>query len=293
MVHIICILLMVAFFTLRERKILARIQRRHGPSYVGYGGLLQPFADRVKLVFKEIIIPRNSFKFFFFLAPCLNFFTRFFLWLFIPIDHYAILHFPYSLFLFYIFSSLNIYRLVFAGWASQSRYSIIASLRSIAQMLSYELPLSLCFIGFRRLQQTCDITHFSYNVFFLNIPLCCITLICFFAETNRTPFDLPEAEAELVAGYNVEYSGLPFAFFFIREYRMILLNSRLCTIFFFGTLYIFSLLGFCFLFILIRRILPRYRFDQVLELRWSKLLPLSFSFLYLECALLFYFQLYL
>jgi len=126
-------------------------------------------------------------------------------------------------------------------------------------MLSYELPLSLCFIGFRRLQQTCDITHFSHNVLFLNLPLCCITLICFFAETNRTPFDLPEAEAELVAGYNVEYSGLPFAFFFIREYRMILLNSRLCTIFFFGTLYIFSLLRLCFLFILIRRILPRYR----------------------------------
>jgi NADH:ubiquinone oxidoreductase subunit H len=289
MIHIVSILLIVAFFTLRERKILARVQRRHGPMYVGYNGMLQPFADRIKLIFKEIILPRNTFKFFFFFAPRLNFFTRCFLWLFIPISNYAVLVSPYSVFFFYIFGSMNIYRIVLAGWASQSRYSLLASLRSISQMLAYELPLSLCFIGFRRLQsQTLDITKFTVGAFFLNFPLCLIALICFFAETNRTPFDLPEAEAELVAGYNVEYSGLPFALFFLSEYRMILLNSSLCSIFFFGSFSIIITLRISVFFIIIRRILPRFRFDQVLELRWAKLLPLRFSFLYLECGLLFY-----
>jgi NADH-quinone oxidoreductase subunit H len=297
---IIPLLISVAYFTLAERKILSVIQRRKGPNVVGLYGLLQPLSDGLKLFSKESIIPSNSNKFLFIFAPLLTFSLSCMGWAVIPFAQYSFLS-DFNIGILYIFmiSSLSVYGIIIAGWASNSKYAFLGSLRSTAQMVSYEvsmgfiiMTIALC-AGSFNLQ---TIVMSQKYVWFV-IPFFPLFLIFFasgLAETNRHPFDLPEAESELVSGYNVEYSGMGFALFSLGEYANMLLMSSLNVILFFGgwqapfffLTFIPSCIWFslkiCFfviLFIVARGALPRYRYDQLMNLGWKIFLPVSILYL--------------
>jgi len=295
---IICILITVAFFTLAERKIMGSIQRRYGPNVVGFGGLLQPFADGLKLLFKEILIPTKVNRFLYLLAPCATFSLSLINWAFIPSNYGNILiDSNYSLLYVYALMSLSIYGLILAGWISGSRYSFIGAIRASAQMLSYEVSISFIFLIIIIYTQTTNISDIIYIqhelcwLIFILFPLCVIMYISMLAETNRIPFDLPEAEAELVAGYNLEYSSIPFALFFLAEYGTILFNSALIVLLFCGgwdsvaflnfipneLIFIFKTGVVWISFIVVRATYPRYRFDQLIKIGWTVLFPITFS----------------
>lgn len=306
-IYIICLLLAVAFYTLMERKVMASMQRRIGPNVTGLWGILQPFADGLKLILKEIIIPRRSNNLLFLFAPFLTFALSVTSWCFIPFSETVILvdlHLS-MLFLFAI-SSLGIYGIILAGWASNSRYAFLGALRSAAQMISYEVSIGFIFIiivicsgSFNFI----DIVNAQQNCWYILplFPLFIIFFISMLAETNRAPFDLPEAEAELVAGYNVEYASITFAMFFLAEYLNMLLMSALIVIFFLGgwlfpfislnnfSEFIFSLKisFFAYSFVWVRATFPRYRYDQLMSIGWKIFLPLTLGFLILVCAILF------
>jgi NADH-quinone oxidoreductase subunit H len=299
------LLICVAFLTLFERKILASVQRRKGPNIVGFFGLLQPFADGLKLFLKETILPSQSSKFIFILAPLITLTLSLAGWSIIPFS-YGVVFSDIDLGLLYIFaiSSLNVYGIIIAGWSSNSKYAFLGSLRSAAQMVSYEVSIGiiiinlLVFVGSLNLT---DIVIAQESVWFIFVffPVFLMFFISGLAETNRPPFDLPEAEAELVAGYNVEYSAVGFAFFFIGEYANLILMSSLISLFFLGGWlpplfflnflplefwFVLKILFFLFLFILIRASVPRYRYDQLMQLGWKTLLPLSLAFLFLSAS---------
>lgn len=297
---IIPILICVAFLTLFERKVLASIQRRRGPNLVGIFGLLQPFSDGLKLFLKETILPSQASRSIFILAPLITLTLSLSGWSVIPFSYGSIFS-DIDLGLLYIFSvsSLNIYGIIIAGWSSNSKYAFLGSLRSAAQMVSYEVSIGLIIINllfFVGSLNLTDIVCMQQSCWFLFIffPAFSMFFISGLAETNRPPFDLPEAEAELVAGYNVEYSAIGFAFFFIGEYANIILMSFLIVIFFFGGWFSFLQLSFIpsqfwfilkvilflFLFILIRASVPRYRYDQLMQLGWKVLLPISIALLF-------------
>lgn len=290
------ILLIVAFFTVFERKLMALAQRRQGPNVVGLFGLLQAFADGFKLFLKEIIIPFSSNYYIFLLGPFLTFFLSLVSWIIIPFNLNNLFILNYSLLYLYSISSLSIYGIILSGWSSNSKYSLLGALRSTAQMISYELLLgfiflTLCLIvnSFNILdliliQNTCFLVFPLFPIFFL-------FLIVMLAETNRHPFDLPEAEAELVSGYNTEYSSVKFAFFFLGEYANMFLMTVLTSIFFLGGWYSFSfffnntlfifiikILLIMIFFIWARILLPRYRYDQLMRICWKIFLPLLFGF---------------
>lgn len=302
---VIPLLICVAFLTLFERKILASVQRRKGPNVVGYFGLMQPFADGLKLFLKETIIPSQASKFIFLMAPLITLTLSLVGWTVIPFSH-GVVFSDIDLGLLYIFamSSLNVYGIIIAGWSSNSKYAFLGSLRSAAQMVSYEVSIGiiiinlLIFVGSLNLT---DIVLAQENCWFIFVffPVFLMFFVSGLAETNRPPFDLPEAEAELVAGYNVEYSAVGFAFFFIGEYANLILMSTLIVIFFLGGwLPIFGLgflpayiwfstkiLIFLFLFILVRASVPRYRYDQLMQLGWKTLLPLSLAYLFFTSSI--------
>jgi NADH-quinone oxidoreductase subunit H len=309
------ILIVVAFFTLAERKAIASIQRRSGPAISGIFGFLQPFADALKLIVKEIIIPTKSSKFLFLFSPFLTIFLSLISWVVIPFDGYTRnFDLNFSLLFILVVSSLGVYGILFAGWSSNSKYALMGCLRSVSQMISYEVSISLIIIPIILFSNSLNINliidsqkNTIWYIFPL-LPLSLIFLISILAETNRAPFDLPEAEAELVAGYNVEYSAILFVVFFLAEYANILLMSSLFVIFFLGG-YDFSYLGNCydtsiayaivfsvktiiltFLFIFVRANLPRFRFDQLMIIGWKILLPIVLGFLFLFCGLLFSFN---
>lgn len=295
-------LISVAYFTIAERKIMGGIQMRRGPNVVGFIGLLQPLADGLKLFLKEIIFPNSSDEIFFLIAPLMALILSILGWGIIPFSDGIFLT-DLNLGVIYIFcvSACNIYSLLFAGWGSNSKYSFIGAIRSTAQMISYELAFSF----------SCLIIVLSSNSFNFSkiiliqkyvwfiIPFFSIFIIfyiCILAETNRHPFDLPEAESELVSGYNVEYSGIPFAQFFLGEYGNMLLMSVFGAIFFIGGWFILKsvfgpfLLGFkicigVFYFIINRAIFPRFRFDQLMELGWKSLLPLVIGYFFYTIGL--------
>lgn len=300
---IVPILLAVAFLTLLERKILGGIQRRKGPNLIGYWGLLQPFADALKLILKETIIPSVSNKFLFFFAPILTFSLSLMTWLVIPFGYGFVLS-DLNIGLLYIFaiSSLSVYGIIIAGWSSNSRYAFLGALRSSAQMISYEVSIGLILmtiivpVGSLNLTEIVLFQQNSVRFIIPFFPCFLLFLISMLAETNRPPFDLPEAEAELVSGYNVEYSSAGFALFFIGEYANMIFMSSLCVLLFFGGwsffnfqflfqnffgLFIFSIkvLIILFFFILVRAAFPRYRYDQLMRLGWKVFLPLSFTYL--------------
>lgn len=308
LVIIIPLILTVAYVTYFERKIIGAMQLRVGPDVVGPFGLFQPIADAIKLLHKEIIIPSASNKFLFLIAPVLTFGFSLAAWAVIPFDAEIVLA-DINLGILYLFavSSLAVYGIILAGWASNSKYAFLGSLRSAAQMISYEVSIGLVVItvlikvGSLNLS---DIIHAQKQSWFVwsLFPMWVIFFISSLAEANRTPFDLPEAEAELVSGYHVEYSSFSFALFFLGEYANMIMLSAMNVILFFGgwqapfaitpfTLlpgfiwFIFKICCFLFLFIWIRATLPRYRYDQLMRLGWKVFLPISLLAVVIVAAL--------
>jgi len=292
------LLLCVAFLTLAERKILAAIQRRKGPNVVGFLGLLQPLADGAKLILKETILPSVANRWLFIVAPLLTFFLSLSSWVVVPLSSLSVVA-DVNLALFYIFaiSSLGVYGIVISGWSSNSRYAFLGALRSAAQMISYEISIGIvlmCVILYAGSVSFVDIVQFQKHIWFIvpMLPMAVVFFASTLAETNRPPFDLPEAEAELVSGYNVEYSAAGFALFFIGEYANIILMSTLNAIIFLGgwlspipflpdsaLWLVLKVLLFLFLFVWVRAAFPRYRYDQLMRLGWKVFLPLSLGWL--------------
>ena len=308
LILIVPILIAVAYFTLAERKILASIQRRKGPNVVGTFGLLQPLADGLKLFVKETILPSNADIVLFILAPILTFFLSWLSWAVIPFGN-GMFYTELNIGILYLLaiSSLGVYGIIIAGWSSNSKYSFLGALRSTAQMVSYELTIGFAILSVVVCAQSLNLVGIvvAQKTIWYCIPLFPIFIIFFIsclAETNRHPFDLPEAEAELVSGYNVEYSAMGFALFFLGEYANMLLMSSLTTILFLGGwLAPFNFLNFIpgpfwfsikvvffvILFVVARAILPRYRYDQLMRLGWKTFLPFTISwFLYTSSILI-------
>ena len=304
---ILFLLIAIAYFTLGERKLMAAIQRRKGPDVVGFWGLLQPIADGAKLILKELIIPKRSTFFLFVLGPSLVFILSILGWSMLPVStEQTLTMFTYTVLLNFILAGLNVYGLILAGWSSNSRYAFLGGIRAAAQMVSYELTLgsvNLIIALFSLSFNYIDIVNvqnqsFSWNISAL-LPVFLIYLILMLAETNRTPFDLSEAEAELVAGYNVEYSSMAFAFFFLAEYASMLLLSVIVTLYFFGGWYLNGTESFVFLFgkvvffniffIWVRATLPRYRYDQLMIVGWKVLLPIILGLFMFFSGLLYVF----
>lgn len=298
---IIPVLIAIAYFTTAERKIMGSIQKRKGPNVIGYLGLLQPLADGLKLFVKETIIPANANKIFFLLAPSITFVLSLMNWVVIPLaDGIVISDINLGVIYLLTISSLNVYGVLFAGWSSNSKYAFLGSIRSAAQMISYELPMGFSILCVALCSGSFNLTTIvlaQQNIWFI-IPLFPVFVIFYIsalAETNRHPFDLPEAEAELVSGYNVEYSAMTFALFFLAEYSNMLLMSTFGAILFLGGwlspinnvffnafpgtfwLSLKILIGVIF-FIVTRATLPRYRYDQLMHLGWKLFLPLTLGY---------------
>ena len=288
------------------------MQRRRGPNVLGIYGILQAFADGFKLIGKESIIPSASNFIIFIMAPIFTFTLSLFLWVILPFSYnIVIMDITFGLLFLFTISSLNIYGVIISGWSSNSKYAFLGALRSSAQMISYEVSFGLIimpillFVGTANLSNIVLAQNFMWNIYplFLSFFLFLITIL---AETNRLPFDLPEAESELVSGYNVEYSSLSFALFFLAEYLNMILMSALTIILFLGgwlpffdnniffllPWFWFSLKLFflMFFFIWVRASLPRYRYDQLMILGWKSILPISFALLIVSFFLFFFFK---
>jgi len=305
---IIPVILCVAFLTLTERKILAAIQRRKGPNVVGFFGFLQPFADGIKLVLKEVVLPIWSNKLLFFFAPFVTLCLSLSLWVIVPFSEEVLfVDLEYSVLYILSFSSLTVYGIIFSGWASNSRYAFLGALRSTAQMVSYEVSISLIYICLILVVGSLNLLDFVFTqeaCWFIVpfAPLFLIYLISALAETNRPPFDLPEAEGELVAGYNVEYSAVGFALFFIAEYANLVFQSIIIVILFLGGwlpfislelssfIFTFKILLVLFFLIWVRGILPRYRYDQLMNLGWKAILPFTLAYVVFVSGIFFAFD---
>lgn len=303
------LLISVAFFTVAERKIMGAIQRRRGPNVIGFTGLLQALADGLKLFVKETTLPSSSNVLIFLLAPILSFLLSLIGWAVIPFSHKIVLA-DINLGTLYLFaiSSLNVYGIILAGWASNSKYAYLGGLRSASQMISYEISIGFVLLTIAVCAGSLNLSKVvlaQQEMWFLIplLPLFIMFYISMLAETNRHPFDLPEAEAELVSGYNVEYSAMTFALFFLGEYANMLMMSSLSAILFLGgwlpPLNIFPftwipgsiwfsvkvVIGVLF-FIITRATLPRYRYDQLMHLGWKSFLPLSIGYLMFTIGIL-------
>ncbi len=284
-IKLITILLAIAYYTVAERKILAAIQRRSGPNVVGVVGILQPIADGLKLLLKTLIVPIKAYKLLFIIAPCIFLILTFLIWTVIPLtfDYSEFSTYAsvlYSILFVLAISSINVYPVLFGGWASNSKYAFLGGIRSAAQMISYEVSLGLLILpivlwtgsfNFATILLWQD--KFGWFCFSL-LPNFILFFISILAETNRTPFDLPEAEGELVAGYNVEYSGIIFAMYFLSEYGNMIAMSIICSLLFLGGGF-FKTIVICYLFVLVRATYPRYRYDQLMNIGWKLILPLS------------------
>jgi NADH-quinone oxidoreductase subunit H len=296
LILVVPLLISVAFFTIVERKGMGIIQRRKGPNVIGIVGLLQPFADGLKLFAKETILPSNSNSFIFFMAPILTFFLSLISWVVIPFsDQLVFADIGVGVIYLLAVSSLSVYGIIIAGWSSNSKYSFLGALRSTAQMISYEVSIGFVVVNICVLAGSFNLNDIilaqRYAWFILpSLPVFIIFYISMLAETNRHPFDLPEAEAELVSGYNVEYSSMTFALFFLGEYSNMLSMSAFSALLFLGGWlplfnffpgsFWFSLkvsIGVTF-FILTRACLPRYRYDQLMDIGWKCFLPMSLGY---------------
>ena len=317
------VLLVVAYTVLAERRILALIQGRWGPNRVGYGGVLQPFADLLKFIFKEDIVPDKSTKFIYVLAPIIAITAALMTIIVYPFGPTITLPFlgpvalvvtRFDIALLYVLgiTSVGVYGIALAGWSSNSKYSLMGALRASAQMISYELSLGLSLVGVVLMSGTLDLYNIveqqggwfglNWNIFYQPLGFI-IYLISAIAETNRVPFDLPEAETELVAGFHTEYSAMKFAFFFMAEYVNMFTVSMLATTLFLGgwngpgvaqlpILGVFYFLGkvvfFLFLYIWLRGTLPRFRFDQLMDFGWKFLLPAAILNVILTATVAFF-----
>jgi NADH-quinone oxidoreductase subunit H len=343
LLKIVCLLVTIAYYTIAERKIMAAIQRRRGPNVVGFWGLLQPLADGLKLIAKEMVIPSHANSRVFVLAPIGILTLSLVSWSILPFSckdysekasigeslralyanlsttpHLSdtthilleldqISNIQYSLLIILAISSLSVYSLIIAGWASNSKYAFLGSLRSAAQIISYEVSISLVVLPVIFLAGSLNFTNIIETqrittLFLLPLlPLSIIFFIAIIAETNRTPFDLPEAEAELVAGYNIEYSSIIFAMSFLGEYGNMALIAHIKTHLFWGGWTVFPekfaavtvaliALIFCFLFVLVRATFPRYRYDQLIDIGWKIFLPLATGLLLLVVGIVIAFK---
>ena len=310
---VIPLLLFIAYLTFFERKVIGAMQLRKGPNVVGPFGLFQPIADGIKLLTKETIFPENANKFIFIFSPILTFTLALIGWAVIPIDYKIVLA-DINVGVMYIFaiSSLGIYGIIMAGWASNSRYAFLGALRSAAQMISYEVSIGLIIISVLITSGSLNLSEIvlkQQNMWYVipHFPMFVIFFISTLAETNRAPFDLPEAESELVAGYNVEYSSMSFGLFFLGEYGNMILMSSMSTILFLGgwlppveITFFQNIPGFVwfllkvtillFLFLWVRATLPRYRYDQLMRLGWKVFLPLSLAWIIITSSVVIYLQ---
>ncbi len=311
---LIPILVSVAMIVWLDRRIWAAVQKRKGPNVVGPFGLLQSLADALKYIFKEIIIPASANKVIFILAPIVTMTLALISWAVIPFsENFVLSNINVGILYLFAVSSLGVYGIIMGGWASNSKYPFLGSIRSAAQMVSYEVSIGIIIInvllcvGSLNLS---DIVLAQKKIWFVIplFPMFVIFFISALAETNRPPFDLPEAEAELVAGYQTEYSGMMYAMFWLGEYANILLMCAMGSILFLGgwlsptDIYPFNLLPepmwmilkilFLFiLFALVKAIVPRYRYDQLMKLGWKIFLPLSLTWVVITASYLYYFDL--
>jgi NADH-quinone oxidoreductase subunit H len=306
------LLLGVAYLTYFERKVMGAIQLRKGPNTVGPFGLWQPFADAIKMLFKETVIPAGADRLLFILAPMLTFGLALIAWAVIPVNnHWAIANINVGILYLFAISSLGVYGIIIAGWASNSKYAFLGALRSAAQMVSYEVSMGfvivtvLICVGSLNLN---DIVLAQKHIWFAIplFPLFVIFFISGLAETNRAPFDLAEGESEIVAGFFVEYSAMSFALFFLGEYaNMILISAMTTTLFLGGWLspipfvpftlipgvfwFLLKILICLFVFVWVRATLPRLRYDQLMALGWKVFLPISLVYLVAVAGVIEYF----
>jgi NADH-quinone oxidoreductase subunit H len=313
-VVLVPLILGVAYFTYWERKILAWMHVRIGPNRVGWKGLLQPFADVIKMLLKEIVVPTNANKFLFLTAPVLSLVPAFAVWAVVPLsDTFVIADIDAGLLYVLALTSLGIYGVILAGWASNSKYAFLGAMRSAAQMVAYEIAMGFALVGVLMAggslnlgeiilaqQGTSILSWFVWPLF----PLFVVYFISGVAETNRAPFDVAEGESEIVAGFHVEYSGIAFGLFFLAEYANMILITALTVVFFFGG-WLSPLAGipglentflaapsvgwllvkmvvFCFMFLWFRATFPRYRYDQIMRLGWKVLIPVTIVWIGVE-----------
>jgi NADH-quinone oxidoreductase subunit H len=310
---IIPVLVSVALVVWLDRRIWGAVQKRKGPNVVGPFGLLQTVADALKYIFKEVIIPASSNKFIFILAPIVTMTLALVAWAVIPFSEELVLA-NINVGILYLFavSSLGVYGIIMGGWASNSKYPFLGAIRSAAQMVSYEVSIGIIIINVLLCVGSLnliDIVNAQQNLWFVVplFPMFVVFFISALAETNRPPFDLPEAEAELVSGYQTEYSGMMYAMFWLGEYANILLMCAMGAILFLGgwlppidifpfnsvpgpLWMILKILFLFFLFALVKAIVPRYRYDQLMRLGWKILLPFSLFYVVLTASYLFYFD---
>ena len=308
------VLTAVALIVWLDRRVWAFVQKRRGPNVVGPFGLLQSLADALKYIFKEIIIPATSNKIIFILAPIVTMTLALIAWAVIPFDENLVLA-DINVGILYLFavSSLGVYGIIMGGWASNSKYPFFGSIRSAAQMVSYEVSIGVIIINVLLCVGSLNLTDIvlaQKDMWFILplFPMFVIFFISALAETNRPPFDLPEAEAELVAGYQTEYSGMMYAMFWLGEYANILLMCALGSILFLGgwlppidlyplniippvVWFIIKMLFLFILFALVKAIVPRYRYDQLMKLGWKMFLPFSLIYVVLTSSFLIYFDL--
>ncbi|WP_439552692.1 NADH-quinone oxidoreductase subunit NuoH [Falsiroseomonas sp.] len=309
MALLVPLLIGVAYLTWAERKILGAMQMRRGPNVVGPFGLLQPFADALKMLMKETIIPSGASRALFLMAPMITFMLAMLAWAVIPVnDGWAIADINVGILYLFAISSLGVYGIIIAGWASNSKYAFLGALRSAAQMVSYEVSMGFVIVTVLLCVGSLNLTEIvrAQSTMWFIIPLFPMFVIMFIsalAETNRAPFDLPEGESELVAGFFVEYSSMSFALFFLGEYANMILMSALITILFLGgwlppmaiepftwipgPVWFILKICFClFVFVWVRATFPRYRYDQLMRLGWKVFLPFSLVWLVLTAAAL-------
>ena len=310
---LIPVLVSVALVVWLDRRIWGAVQKRKGPNVVGPFGLLQTVADALKYIFKEIIIPASSNKVIFILAPIVTMTLALVAWAVIPFDNGLVLA-DINVGILYLFavSSLGVYGIIMGGWASNSKYRFLGAIRSAAQMVSYEVSIGIIIINVLLCVGSLNLTEIvnaQQNLWFIVplFPMFVVFFISALAETNRPPFDLPEAEAELVSGYQTEYSGMMYAMFWLGEYANVLLMCAMGTILFLGgwlppfdifpfnsvpgpLWMILKILFLFFLFALVKAIVPRYRYDQLMRLGWKILLPFSLFYVVLTASFLFYFD---
>jgi NADH-quinone oxidoreductase subunit H len=307
------LVLSVAYLTYAERRVIGLIQLRRGPNVVGPFGLLQPIADAIKLMCKEVIIPTKADKILFIIAPMITFILSLIGWAVIPFDYGLVLS-NINVGVLYVMaiSSLGVYGIIIAGWASNSKYAFLGAVRSSAQMISYEVSMGLVLVTVLLTTGSLNLTEIieasAKRPIWLDLlmaPMAVVFFISVLAETNRHPFDLPESEAELVAGYNVEYSSMTFALFFLGEYANMILVSAMTTVFFLGgymppfgieslkiipgiVWMLFKISILLFVFLWLRATLPRYRYDQLMRIGWKRFLPLTLFWVILISSILVY-----
>lgn len=321
----VALLLSLAFLLLMDRKVWAAVQMRKGPNTVGAFGLLQSFADFIKFVLKEIIVPAGADRWLFLLAPLLTFIFAFIAWAVIPVaPGWVVADLNVGILYIFAVSSLGVYGIIIGGWASNSKYPFLGSLRSAAQMVSYEVSIGLVIVTILLMAGTMNLSALveaqaggfwnwhilsfdmlPYPAFLVTIPMFVIFFISALAETNRPPFDLPEAESELVAGYQVEYSSTPYLLFMIGEYLAIVLMCALMAVLFFGgwhppfdvapftwvppvIWFAVKVAFFFFMFAMVKALVPRYRYDQLMRLGWKIFLPTSLVAVFFMGAMVVY-----